>query len=83
MSNRKGLIKKNTITTPKKSLNINIEINDEDMWHVRISSKTKTFEAPCRLSSLKELFDLQKESWDVVVLGKWINSDSRQFVKLY
>ena len=82
MNNRKGLVKTNTTILPKKQLKLNIDINNKDLWHVRITSKTKVFETPCRLSSLKTLFDLQKENWDVVVLGKWINSDSRQFVKL-
>ena len=82
MSNRKGLVKTSTTILPKKQLKLNIDINNKDLWHVKITSKTKVFETPCRLSSLKDLFNLQKESWDVVVLGKWINSDGRQFVKL-
>lgn len=82
MSNRKGLIKTRVIIESKRYLKLNIDINDEDLWHVKVTSKTRIFKTPCRLSSLKTLFDLQKESWDVTVLGKWINSDSKQFIKL-
>ena len=82
MSNRKGLVKTSTITVPKKQLKLNIDIDDINLWHVRITSLTRIFETPCRLSSLNNLFDLQKESWDVMVLGKWVNSDGRNFIKL-
>ena len=82
MSNRKVLIKTSTIAISNKTLIINIEINNEDMWYVRVTSKDKIFETPCKLDSLKTLFDLQKDSWNVIVLGKWINSDGRNFIKL-
>ena len=82
MSNRKGLIKVNPIIELKKSLSINIEIDNDNLWFIEVTDKIHTFKMPCRLESMTRRFDNQKDSWSVVVLGKWVNSDGRNYIKL-
>lgn len=81
MSSRKGMIRTNIPAKLKKSLNINMEINDEDIWYIHVISKSKTFNMPCRLKSMMERFDNQSESWDVKVIGKWNGDDTSKYTK--
>ena len=82
MSSRKGLIKANTIIEPKKSLSIDINIDNDNLWFIEVTDRIHTFKMPCKLDSMTKRFEIQKHSWNVVVLGKWINSDGRNFIKL-
>ena len=81
MSSRKGMIKTNIPAIPKKYLNFDRHINDEDIWFIEVKTKTKIFKTPCRLKSITHRFDKQSEGWDVKVIGKWDGDDTSKYTK--
>jgi len=81
MSSRKGMIKTSIPSIPKKYLNFDRPINNEDMWFIEVTTKTKTFKIPCRLKSMTERFDNQSEGWDVRVIGMWNGKDTSKYTK--
>ena len=81
MSSRKGMIKTSIPVTPKKYLNFDRPINNEDMWFIEVTTKTKIFRTPCRLDSAMHRFDNQSEGWDVKVIGKWNGDDTSKYTK--
>jgi hypothetical protein len=75
------MIKKPPVKKVPK-LTIDVPMDNNNIWHVRVVSIGKTWEEPYRLDTLERRFALQDKDWNVTVLGKWINGDSQQFVKI-
>lgn len=65
---------------PRK-LDINMEINDIDIWHVRIETPKKTFNMPVGKTDLNELFALGQGDWKCTVIGRFIKGSPLNFIK--
>lgn len=60
-------------------LSIDRDIDDDHIWFVEIKFNGGSKRMPCRESTLRRSFNAQNKSWDVGVLGRWINGNGGQF----
>ena len=59
--------------TKPRHLTIDREINDEDIWHIQVTTKSGTFNMPYRKSGLDRAFFNGAGDWNCKVLLRFIN----------
>jgi hypothetical protein len=64
------------VRAKSRKLTIDQEINEEDIWHIRVTTDGKTFNMPYRKSSLDNAFIIGKGDWNCKVLLRFIKGSS-------
>ena len=78
---RKGLVSKSeTKAKEPPKLIIGRQIDDLSLWYVEIDEKGVKSRRPCKKSTLEESFKLGKTTWNVKVLGQWVNMDGNSYI---
>lgn len=77
---RKGLVSRaeNKAKEPPELI-IDRPIDNISLWYVEIDEKGIKSRRPCKKSTLEEGFKLGKTTWNIKVLGQWVNMDGNNY----